>query len=661
MSKVLKVVGTVAGIVALSIAIPGAGTAIGLSAASAASVSAIASSVAAVASIGSAILAKPPKQTVSGSLSQVIIAGEALSPYIIGETYSGGVLRYDKGWGGKVGDVQNPYRALVTVHSVAGPVQSLEGVYLDFEAQTISGTAATGYYADFLWRDYQLGARPESSALAAHWAGMPEWGSTSKLSSKAAIIWSLKFDKEGKRYSGGVPQLGAVWKGVKVYDPRLDSTYPGGSGAHRADDESTWTYSDNPALHALTYAIGRHHWVTVYYDPISMTFTPITPYRKKLFGIGIPLDGIDVASFVAHANVCDANGWVAGGIIYEPGDRWDNLKAILAAGSAEPVFSGARLSVRYDAPRVSIATITGDDLADGEVKVRAMQSWRDRLNSVIPKYRSSAHRWEYVAAEAVTVSTYVTEDGEEKPQEIQWNLVQDKDQAAQLAAYRLVNGRELAVEMTLKANARFWQPGDMLTLNIPEAGLESQKAVLLRRTVDPAAMTVQATFIGETAAKHAFALGQTGVAPPTPSLLSPQERDEAATVNAPPEGFFQSLITTSSQGTVSISGTSSTLTISNHDRIYADKTVAVTGATVTGLAANTAYWLYYDDLDRVGGAVAWNATTDFFTAQTSAANPGRHYGGFSATDVSGGTGTSGGGSLPPGAGGGSPYNPTPLP
>lgn len=510
MAKVFRAVGTVAKVAALVLTVAGnpAGAA-------------IASLVAAGAEVGAALTTKRPPAR--GAVNSIVVAAEPPAPYLMGRTYTGGILRHDTAWGGKVGKVQNPYRGMVTTYSVAGPVDALEDLYFDFEPIPATAGAATGYYAGFLYYDSQLGATPEGTALASYgpWGAMPGWGASSGLSGKAAVLWNLKFDKDGKRFASGVPQMGAVWRGVKVYDPRLDSTYPGGSGSQRINNESTWAYSDTPALHALTYAYGRH------YD------------GKRLFGIGLGVDGIDIASFVAGANVEEANGWTLGGVIYEPGDRWDNLKNICAAGSAEPVFAGGKLSYKQDAPRVSIGTITNDTLGEGPVTVRAMQSYRDRLNTIVPKYRSENHKWEYVAAEAVSVTSYVTEDGEVKTEEIQWNLVQDKDQAAQLAAYRLVNGRELAIELTLKPEARFWQPGDLLTIDLPEAALNDVDAVLISRTIDPTTLQVTATFVGETAAKHDFALGRTGVAPPTPSLVSPETLDDAASVNAPRAPFVQ--------------------------------------------------------------------------------------------------------------------------
>lgn len=625
MSKVFKAVGTVAGIVSM---IPGPWQP-------------IAAAVAMVASVGAALTQKKP--AARGTVNSILVQNEAPSPYLMGRTYSGGVLRYDNAWGGKVGKVQNPYRAMVMVYSVAGPVEALEGIYGDFTAIPTSAGAATGYYSNFMWIDSQLGARPESNQLQAQWAGMPNWGSTSKLSSKAAILWSLKFDKDGKRYSSGVPQLGAIWQGVKVYDPRLDSTYSGGSGSHRIDDETTWTYSDTPALHALAYAYGR------YVEGV------------KVMGVGLPEEGIDIPSFVAGANVEEANGWTVGGVVFEPGDRWQNLKDICAAGSAEPVFAGGKLSYKQDAPRVSLATITADDLAGDNITVREMQTWRERLNTVIPKYRSEAHKWEYVSADEVSNATYVTDDGERKVEEIQWNLVQDKDQATQLAGYRLMNGRERTIQCTLKPEFRFYQPGDMLTLDIPEANLEEQDAVMVARSVDPATLTVTATFIGETAAKHTYALGLTGAAPPTPTIIPPEDRDTAKTENNAPPGYDAALIAgsyVSGSGGNPLSatdaGSNATITVAAHDRVYADKTVSVSSGSLTGKAYSTLYFVYYDDAGRAGGSVTYATTTDPAIAYNSSTYPDRHLVGYVTTPASGGADTGGSGTAPPGWGGDNP-------
>ncbi len=71
----------------------------------------------------------------------------------------------------------------------------------------------------------------------------------------------------------------ATARGRRLYDPRLDSTQPGGSGSHRLATPSTWAFSDNPAL-ALA-------------DLISNT----------VYGAGVAVNWVSVQ---AAANHCDA-------------------------------------------------------------------------------------------------------------------------------------------------------------------------------------------------------------------------------------------------------------------------------------------------------------------------------------------------------------------
>lgn len=93
-----------------------------------------------------------------------------------------------------------------------------------------------------------------------------------------------------------------------------------------------------------------------------------------------------------------------------------------------------------------------------------------------------------------------------------------------------------------------------------------------------------------------------------------------------------------------------TVTIANHMRVYADpdKTrVAVDGGTITGLAFDTEYYVYYDDLARAGGAVTYRYSTDnTVAAQTN----GRHsLGGIATGDATDTTPIDGGGVSPPGS------------
>jgi hypothetical protein len=99
--------------------------------------------------------------------------------------------------------------------------------------------------------------------------------------------------------------------------------------------------------------------------------------------------------------------------------------------------------------------------------------------------------------------------------------------------------------------------------------------------------------------------------------------------------------------------------VEGHSRVYSDRQVEVTGGALTteddgttALVAEKTYHGYYDDETRAGGAVALKLTRDSTLAATSDEHPFRHYLGSIVTDVAGGTGTSAGGSVPPGWSGG---------
>lgn len=555
MAKALSKIGKVASVVAtISAVVLGPANPVTLAA----------SAIATVSTIGAQILAKPPPAR--GSITQILIQADAPQPYLIGTGYSAGVLRHDTGYGATLDDVPNPYRFMPIVYSGGGPVESI--------TPQIDYATPSSWYSGFLYTDTQLGATPEANELQPQWAGTPGWGASNKLSGQAAIGWSLKFDKEGKRFASGIPLLGAYVAGVKVYDPRLDDTQPGGVGAHRLGDETTYEYSDNPALHAGTYAFGRYQ------------------NGKRTIGMGLPADGIDWLTVMAWANTCESNGWTTYGTLYEPGDRWNNLKDICFAGGAEPV-AGGTLTFRYSAPVVALDTITVDDLTDDNRSITGMQPFRDRINTAVPKYRSPAHNWEMVDAEPVVNATFLTEDGEEKREVWPFNFVKDVTQATELAAYRMFDSRELPFTVTCKPHMRFYRPGECLHITDEELGLDIT-AIILRRQIDPVTMKVTFEMITETAAKHAYCLGLTGVAPPTPAVgQTAQERDELA---------------------AAANGDASPQIVGPSSKVVEAKT---SGVAVDGeLPFTTNFKMLYRGIDRTADAV-WSVAVDSGTITLS--------------------------------------------
>ena len=448
---------------------------------------------------GAAVLASAlsPVPSAGGSQTKWKADPYAGIPYVMGRTLVSGDIRARRGSGGG-----NQYQHFVTVLSL-GPIESIDTTFankttLNFPGG-VNGTPS-GFYYQRIWQTSQLGLTPEPLALQPLIGVFPGWTPAHKLSGYAATLVTMGYDAKGKNTLTTEPAMSWIVRGVFVYDPRLDSTYPGGAGPCRAGIEDTYVPSEDPHLHGLTWAIGRFH------------------NGRRVAGIGAPIAQIDVASFVEGANLNDARGWKVGGqITTRPDTPWNNLKSILQAGGATPVFSGGIISCINRAPRVSLATITRDDIV-GECSFSGTQPRRTRINGMVPSYRSEAHDWQMIPAKGVLVPVWAAQDGGERTKEMSFPLVQDVDQVTQLATYEIADSREAGPgTIPLKPWWLNYRLGDCVTFS-PEDGW-TVKVMIMGRDLDAQTGTVTYTVKTETDDKHAFALGKTGVAPATAGIV----------------------------------------------------------------------------------------------------------------------------------------------
>ncbi|KFG90724.1 hypothetical protein BV98_001436 [Sphingobium herbicidovorans NBRC 16415] len=515
MAKALRTVGMV--VAAVALVATGVGIAAGGAAAAAAgsTTAATAMSIGTYASLGAGVLSMAaaftaPKMGVEGSATTFTTNPQSGLPYAIGRTRMSGLRAYARTYDGFKQQSKHDILAFVALLSIAGPIHSIEQFTADNEVVTFSTNSdgdANGRFYRYMAQKLSLGAS-SGSALAMTFGGkpFPDWTANHKLSGIAHAQWALRFDTDGDLFGAGAPEPAWIGKWVKVYDPRKDSTYPGGSGSHRALNEVTYEWSDNPGLHALTWALGR--WQN----------------GKRVCGIGAPISTIRVADFVECANVCEANDWKVGGVEWTTDSKWDTLKRMLQAGGAIPTQTGAMIGCLTSTPRTAIATIESRHLLDG-LSISATKSRRDRFNSVIPRYVDEDSDWAVISGTAVTVADYVTADGGQRTKEVDFPLVQvfsgnTASQPGQLAAYAVVNSRE-AGPFTWTTGPEWigLKTGDVVYLNVPEEGLVNQPVLITRRAPDPA--TGKVSFAGETEtySKHAYALGQT-TTPPKPFRLS---------------------------------------------------------------------------------------------------------------------------------------------
>lgn len=499
---------------AVAAAAPAAAAAGAASAGIGATLTSIAGNVLMNVAISAAMSIFQPQVGVAGRTFEWTLDPDGPIPFAAGRIGVPGSAVYRKTFGPDL-----MYYGIPSVISGAGPITAFEGFMADDETVTFdgSGKAVSSQYAGELWYKNRPGTQPDTAITSPtglkNGATLPGWTSAHKLSGKASYMIVMGENSKGTAFPTGEIKPLITLRGLLVYDPRKDSTYPGGSGEHRLSNPLTWEYSANPILWALKWTLGL-------WEGPNGKGAPQVDYQVG--GIGAKLSGIDVPAFVAAANVADANGWTCAAYPTTDDDKHQVLTGFLQAGGAIYAQRAGKIScIQRAAPRTSIVTVSAYDTA-GPLEIDTAASRIDRINTLRPRFWSEPHRWQMTALDQeVTAQAYRDEDGGVRPTGIDYPYVTDAVQAAQLAALQIANTREgIAGVIPLKPHLQRIRPGDAFT--ITEAGfvLNGLKCLCLNTDYDPATGVVRVSFVSETDAKYPFALGQDPT-PPTPQVLTP--------------------------------------------------------------------------------------------------------------------------------------------
>jgi hypothetical protein len=414
------------------------------------------------------------------------------------------------------------YLGVPAVLSGAGPIDGYESFKADDEWVNFDGNgkATSSQYAGELWYRRTMGYQPDVAVASPPGlksnATLPGWGAQHKLSGKAAYMVVMGENSKGTAFPTGEIKPLITLRGLKGWDPRLDSTWPGGNGPCRLDNPATWVYLRRPGLWGLKWSLGLWEGPTLKGAPAHGSATD-----HQVGGIGAKLSGIDVAAFVNLENICDANDWTVSAYPTTDDDKFAVLESFLQAGGATFAMRAGKIScIQRAAPRASIVTISAADTA-GPLEIDTAASRIDRINTIRPRIMSEAHRWQMTAITEVSAQAYRDQDGGVRPRGIDYTYVDKATQGAQLAALQIANTREgIAGIIPLKPHLQKIKPGDAFTITEPGFVLNGLKCLCLSTEFDPATKIVAVSFVSETDAKYAFALGQSQE-PPAPAELEP--------------------------------------------------------------------------------------------------------------------------------------------
>lgn len=258
-----------------------------------------------------------------------------------------------------------------------------------------------------------------SSDLLAECPGL--WTAAHRLRGVAYLYVRLHFNQAV--FPTGIPNVSAVVKGRKVYDPRTTLT----------------AWSDNAAL-------------------------CIRDYLTQDFGFGCDDSEVDDDYFTAAANVCDEdvtlasgatqNRYTCDGVVDTAVAPLDNLQSLVTslAGAVTYVQGKFRChAAAYDSPAGTITT----DMMAGPLRAALRPGRKDLFNAVRGTYVAPDKAWRVTDFPPVANANYEAQDGGERIyKDVELPFTTDAARAQRVAKVLLEKGRQgIRVDVPLNHSA----------------------------------------------------------------------------------------------------------------------------------------------------------------------------------------------------------------
>jgi len=373
------------------------------------------------------------------------------------------------------------------------------------------GKVTSGRYANKAWVRRYAGTDAQTVDYILNSAFPTRWTVNHRGQGVAYVAMTFQYDEEV--YRNGRPETTILVQGKKVYDPRLDSTQPGGSGSQRLSTPSTFAYSTNPALCLADYLISTR------------------------LGLGEDTDRIDWDLVAEAADICDETVNIPGpatqkrytcNVVLDATDRFeDNIEALAQAMAGVCYYSGGLWRMYAGAWRTPSFTIGVDDLVEGGVKLTTALPYNQRYNSVRGKFVNPARNWQTVEFQGVVNQSYVTADGEQAWMDTTFAATTNEYEAQRHAI--LLNRRSRLVQAaTLRCNMSAYgiRPFETGTVTIPELGWSSKTVRCEGWSFDPSGV-VELSVREETSANWndpilADYTDPGNISTPTPADYTPQ-------------------------------------------------------------------------------------------------------------------------------------------
>lgn len=361
------------------------------------------------------------------------------------------------------------------IHLIGHEIDSIPSVYFDDDEIPSAHIDGSGnvispnkYNGRAVVRRY-LGTAGQlaDSLMVTQFSGDGRWTSNDRARGNAILVIRLKRDDptsntETKVFPMGPPNtISAQMKLRKVYDPRLDTT-AGGSGSHRANDPTTWQWSDNPALCSRDYLC------------LGNSVVPD--------GAGMAEDQtiVNVSELVAAANRCDVTisfpgsvsqkQYTCSGFLRTSATLGTNKEILETSMMGKVFYSGGQWHIfagGYDTPTV---TLSARDFA-GDLSFDTTMEHSERFNEYRAIYQNAVELWRDQESTPIGDSGYQTDDGEYLPATLNLPLTTSEFTAQYISYMTLQQTRNMQrFVATMKPRAVQLRAWDTVLLDVAELG-----------------------------------------------------------------------------------------------------------------------------------------------------------------------------------------------
>ena len=348
---------------------------------------------------------------------------------VYGRTRMGGAIVYIDSTG-----TDNEYIHLVI--ALAGhEIDAFEEIYFNNE-KIWDGGSFVGSWGTYVYLGLHDGS--QTTADSALVSASTQWTNNHKLLDVAYMYVRLKYDAE--QFAQGLPNVSAVIRGKKVYNPVTAVT--------------EWT--QNPALCVYDYL------------------------RDTKYGLAESASDVNSAALATAITLCDqaitlsAGGtqprYTLDGLIDTANSKKDNIEGMLTAMAGSLSYSGGEYFISgaaYVTPTVTI----DESVMVGGIEVQTKQSRRSLYNGVKGVFRSEDD--DYVVADypAQLSSTFSTEDGDPIYLDLALPFTTNNVRAQRIAKLALLRSRQqTAISVPCNLSALKFKAGDNIMVTNAKMG-----------------------------------------------------------------------------------------------------------------------------------------------------------------------------------------------